>query len=120
MATNEHMATTTLFRARVDSARKDKAERVLARLGLRPADAVNMLFAQIAERNAMPFAVALPGALTDYGVTPAELATALSRLDDETQKARTEGTLVVGLDAIEAAIDRRRNAHGTRPRRRAA
>lgn len=114
------MATTALFRARVDSQRKTEAERVLKRLGISPAAAVNMLFAQIAERKGLPFALVLPDALTDYGVTPAELFSALTRLDEETEKARAAGTLVVGLDAIDAAVERSRHTGGNRTRRRAA
>ena len=48
---------TTLFRARVPASRLKKAERVLARLGLKPGDAVNMLFAQIELREDLPFSV---------------------------------------------------------------
>ena len=48
---------TTLFRARVPARRLKKAEKVLARLGLKPGDAVNMMFAQIEMREDLPFAV---------------------------------------------------------------
>jgi addiction module RelB/DinJ family antitoxin len=68
------MATpTTLFRARVPKARLQRAEKILARLGIKPTDAVNMLLAQIEMRQDMPFAVtAHPKPL----LTPDEQATA--------------------------------------------
>lgn len=49
--------TTTLLRARVPKARLQRAEKILARLGLKPTDAVNMFLAQIEIRGDMPFAV---------------------------------------------------------------
>ena len=52
------MATqSTLFRARVPTARLRRAERILARMGLKPGDAFNMLLAQVELREALPFAV---------------------------------------------------------------
>jgi antitoxin component of RelBE/YafQ-DinJ toxin-antitoxin module len=49
--------TTTLFRARVPTARLRKAEKILSRLGMKPGDALNMLLAQIEIRGALPFEV---------------------------------------------------------------
>ena len=49
--------TTTVFRARVPSARLKKAEKILGRLGLKPADALNIMLAQIELRQGLPFAV---------------------------------------------------------------
>ena len=52
------MATSsTLFRARVPKARLRRAERILARMGLKPGDAFNMMLAQVELREALPFAV---------------------------------------------------------------
>jgi DNA-damage-inducible protein J len=51
------MAKSTLFRARVPTARLKRAEKVFARLGLKPGDAVNLFFAQVELRNDLPFAV---------------------------------------------------------------
>ena len=48
---------TVLFRARVPKKRLKQAEKVLARLGLKPSDAFNMLLAQIELRQDVPFAV---------------------------------------------------------------
>ena len=49
--------TTTLIRARVDSAKVKNAERVLGRLGLKMSDAINIFVAQIELRNDLPFVV---------------------------------------------------------------
>ena len=48
---------TVLFRARVPKRRLQRAEKVLARLGLKPGDAFNMFLAQIELQEAVPFAV---------------------------------------------------------------
>lgn len=47
----------TLFRARVDTARLRKAEKVLRKLGMKPGEAVNLFFAQVALRDDLPFIV---------------------------------------------------------------
>ncbi len=47
--------TTSLFRARVPANRLRKAEEILARLGMKPGDAFNMLLAQIELREGLPF-----------------------------------------------------------------
>ena len=49
--------TTSLFRARVPAGRLRKAEEILARLGMKPGDAFNMLLAQIELREGLPFEV---------------------------------------------------------------
>ena len=49
--------TTTLFRARVPSARLHKAEKILHRLGMKTGDALNLLLAQIEIRGALPFEI---------------------------------------------------------------
>lgn len=48
---------TSLFRARVPAGRLREAEKILARLGMKPGDAFNMLLAQIELRQALPFEV---------------------------------------------------------------
>lgn len=48
---------TTLFRARVPKDRLRRAERVLAKMGLKPGEAFNMFLAQVELREALPFAV---------------------------------------------------------------
>ena len=49
--------TTSLFRVRVPEKRLRKAEIILARLGMKPGDAFNMLPAQIELREGLPFEV---------------------------------------------------------------
>ncbi len=51
------MPETTLFRARVPTARLRRAEKVLARLGMKPGDAFNLLLAQVELRQDLPFPV---------------------------------------------------------------
>ena len=45
---------TTIFRTQVPVRRLRRAERILHKLGLSPAEAVNMLLAQIELRNGLP------------------------------------------------------------------
>lgn len=49
--------TTSLFRVRVPEKRLRKVEKILARLGMKPGDAFNMLLAQIELREGLPFEV---------------------------------------------------------------
>lgn len=49
------MAKTTLLRARVDSSRKIRAEKILGRYGLTPAQAINVFYAKVAEADGLPF-----------------------------------------------------------------
>jgi addiction module RelB/DinJ family antitoxin len=49
------MAKTTLLRARVDSRRKSRAEKILGHYGLTPAQAINVFYAKVAETNGLPF-----------------------------------------------------------------
>ena len=51
------MSDSTLFRARVPTERLKRAEKVLARLGMKPGDAFNIFLAQVELRNDLPFAV---------------------------------------------------------------
>jgi addiction module RelB/DinJ family antitoxin len=49
------MAKTTLLRARVDIERKRRAEKILGRYGLTPAQAINVFYAKVTETNGLPF-----------------------------------------------------------------
>jgi addiction module RelB/DinJ family antitoxin len=51
------MPPSTILRARVDATRKRRAESVLRKLGVTPAQAINMLYAQIELRKGLPFMV---------------------------------------------------------------
>jgi addiction module RelB/DinJ family antitoxin len=48
---------TAIVRTRVPARRLQRAEKILHRLGLTPADAVNMLLAQIEIRQGLPFEI---------------------------------------------------------------
>lgn len=55
---------TTLFRARVPTARLRRVEKILAKMGTTPGGALNMLLAQVELQEGLPFAVAArPGPL---------------------------------------------------------
>ncbi len=49
------MAKTTLLRARVDRARKIRAEKIFGRYGLTPAQAINVFYAKVTETGGLPF-----------------------------------------------------------------
>ncbi len=53
------MPATAILRARIDPRRKARVERILENLGVTPTQAVNMLYAQIERRKAIPFPVSL-------------------------------------------------------------
>jgi antitoxin component of RelBE/YafQ-DinJ toxin-antitoxin module len=92
----EPMASTTLVRARVKTARVKKVTRILDRMGLKPADVVNMVFAQIEQRRALPFDVADAGddyAFQEYGVTKPELTRFEKRLVRDIARERKAATI---------------------------
>jgi len=51
------VSSTTLFRARVPTARLRKAEKVFARLGMKASDAFNIFLAQVELRDDLPFTI---------------------------------------------------------------
>ncbi len=58
------METTTLFRTRVPTSRLRNAEKILAKLGMKPGDAFNIFLAQVEIQKDFPIAVtAHPGRL---------------------------------------------------------
>jgi addiction module RelB/DinJ family antitoxin len=92
------MVSTTLVRARVKTERVKKVTRILDRMGLKPADVVNMVFAQIEQRRALPFDVADAGddyAFQEYGVTKAEMDAFEKRRRKEIAAERKAGTIRV-------------------------
>jgi addiction module RelB/DinJ family antitoxin len=72
------MGKTTLLRARVDIGRKIRAERILGRFGLTPAQAINVFYAKVSETNGMPFDLR-PSETRDLLADP-EFRTFLARL----------------------------------------
>ena len=90
------MAATTLVRARVNARRVRKVTRILDRLGLKPEDVVNLVFAKIEQRQGLPFAVGEPEedyAVQEYGLTPAEMDAAAKRIKRSIARERKAGTL---------------------------
>jgi addiction module RelB/DinJ family antitoxin len=57
MGENLVMKDATILRTKVPARRLQRAERILRKLGLTPADAVNMLLAQIEIHQGLPFEV---------------------------------------------------------------
>jgi addiction module RelB/DinJ family antitoxin len=53
------MPSSAILRTRIDPRRKARVEKILDQLGVTPTQAVNMLFAQIERRKAIPFAIAI-------------------------------------------------------------
>ena len=53
------MSATVILRIRIDPRRKVRVEKILNQLGMTSAQAVNMFFAQIERRKAIPFPVTI-------------------------------------------------------------
>jgi DNA-damage-inducible protein J len=53
------MPATAIIRTRIDPRRKTRAEAILTKLGITPTQAINMLYAQIELRKAIPFPLTL-------------------------------------------------------------
>jgi len=87
---------TKLLRAQIDSARALAAETILKNLGLKPADAINMLYAQIVSHRGLPFAVHETGyayAASEYGLTEPEVDVAEERIGRSVKRARKSGSV---------------------------
>ena len=54
------MANTSPVYARIDTSLKDNAESILAKLGITPSGAIQMLYSQIVLHNGIPFDVRIP------------------------------------------------------------
>ena len=72
---------TVMVRLRIAKERKEKAQEILARLGLTPTQVVNILFAQIVERKEVPFRIGLPND-SDIAVPIEHTEKTWSSLDD--------------------------------------
>ena len=53
------MSSSAILRTRIDPRRKARVEKILDQLGVTPTQAVNMLYAQIERRKAIPFPVSI-------------------------------------------------------------
>ena len=75
------MANTSAVYARIDTGLKDSAEGILAKLGISPSGAIQMLYSQIVLRNGLPFELRLPAAKPTAigGMSRAELDNELAR-----------------------------------------
>ncbi len=83
------MANTTAVYARIDTDLKEHAEGILAKLGIAPSSAIQMLYSQIVLTKGIPFDLKLPTA-----AQPLTLGTMTrAQLDSELQK---------GVDSIHA------------------
>jgi len=58
------MAKTEMIRARVEPMLKEKAEDVLAHLGLTPTEAITLFYKQVTLHRGLPFPVRIPNAAT--------------------------------------------------------
>ena len=76
------MPKNVILRARVDSVRKARVEKILLQLGLTPTQAINMLFAQIERRKAIPFPVSVQDN-SDILPPIGQVARIWNQLDDE-------------------------------------
>ena len=87
---------TTILRTRIDRTRAHKVGKILSNLGLKPSDAVNMLYAQIEQHRGLPFAVQEDGyayARNEYGLSSAEIAAADKRIQQSITLERKAGTI---------------------------
>ena len=55
---------TSVVHARIEPKTKQKAEKVLRKLGLTPAEAIRIFYRQVSLRGGLPFPVAIPNELT--------------------------------------------------------
>jgi DNA-damage-inducible protein J len=75
------MRQTAILRTRIDPRRKARVERILNKLGLTATQAVNMFFAQIENRKAIPFSLSVAD---NSDVLPSdEHYAAVMKLNDE-------------------------------------
>ncbi len=58
------MPKTAMVRARVEPRLKNRAERVLTRLGLTPTEAITIFYRLVEMHNGLPFEVVIPNATT--------------------------------------------------------
>jgi DNA-damage-inducible protein J len=76
------MPKTSILRARVDSRRKARVEKILSDLGMTSTQAINIFFAQIERRKAIPFPVSV-GDNTDILPPIEQVARVWNTLDNE-------------------------------------
>ena len=97
---------TIVLKSRVDRSNAAAARRVLSRLGLKPSDAVNALFAQIASRKALPFSLATSDssyAKEEYGLDKKGIVAVGKSLRKQLEQERLEG----GVKSVSRIADLR-------------
>ena len=92
------MAASALVQARIDSELKDRAAKVLDRLGLTVSDAVRILLTRVANEGALPFAFATDPAIHDAWFRA------------KVQEAINDPRPTIPKDAAEARFAKRRKA----------
>ena len=92
------MAASALVQARIDSELKDRAAKVLDRLGLTVSDAVRILLTRVANEGALPFAFATDPAIHDAWFRA------------KVQEAINDPRPAIPQDAVEARFAKRRKA----------
>lgn len=82
------MANTTAVYARIDTQLKENAEEILAKLGISPSSAIQMLYSQIVLKRGMPF----------------ELRLSYEKPTDITEMSRTEidAELLKGIESLKS------------------
>lgn len=75
------MANTSVVYARVNTRLKERAEGILAQLGITPSSAIQMLYSQVVLRNGLPFEARIPSRVpvAAGALTRAELDVELER-----------------------------------------
>jgi DNA-damage-inducible protein J len=61
-----------MVRARIEPALKERAEKILAKIGISPSDAIRVLYRQITLRKGLPFEVRIPTATTRRALAEAD------------------------------------------------
>lgn len=97
------MANTSAVYARIDTGLKENAEGILARLGITPTSAIQMLYSQIILQKGMPFELRLPESIPTAigGLSREELNTELKKGVESLKAGK-----VYTADEIDAAFAR--------------
>ena len=65
------MSKPAMIRVRIDPDLKKEAERILAKLGLSPNEAIGLLYRQVLRRGGLPFEVSVANAVTRAAINEA-------------------------------------------------
>ena len=85
------MAKTAMITTRIDPGLKTDAEKVLRKLGLSTAEAINMFLSQVRLRKGLPFDVKIPNKTTLRAMRDAEDGTNLTECADADDMFRKLG-----------------------------